>query len=258
MKVVKLGGRAQSDAGLPAAIRGAWERSGGKLCVVHGGGDEISALQVALGRKPMFVNGRRVTTADDIQLLRMILSGVINKRLVSAFGSAGIPAIGLSGEDGKLLGARRPSESDEMFVLGAVGIPEKINADLLKNVLSIGYLPVISPVGSDVSTSESGALNVNGDDAAAAIAAAICATELLFVADVRGVLKEDEIIPALDLSDVEELVKQGVVSGGMTAKLDAAKNALMGGVARVRISDMEGIVDETRGTIVTFAEMGVR
>lgn len=254
MKVVKLGGRAQSDPGLARALHHAWRRESGNLCVVHGGGDEITALQVALGKKPTFVNGRRVTTADDLQLLRMVLSGMINKRLVSAFGNAGIPAVGLSGEDGRLLVARRPRESDEMFGLGAVGIPEKVNAGLLNCVMAAGYLPVISPVGSDDSPSETGALNVNGDDAAASIASALGATELLFVADVRGVLSDDDLIASVTLAEVGKLVKAGVVRGGMTAKLDAAKTALAGGVARVRISDMEGIMDEERGTIVTAVE----
>ncbi|MDQ6717995.1 MAG: acetylglutamate kinase [Gemmatimonadota bacterium] len=257
MRVVKLGGRAQNDAVLPRAINDAWNLAKGNFCVVHGGGDEITALQVALGKKPTFVNGRRVTTADDIQLLRMVLSGVINKRLVSTFNQAGAKAVGLSGEDGTLISARRGKKGDGLFELGAVGTPESVNAPLLKSLIASGYMPVVSPVGSDVDLTSGGALNVNGDDAAAAIAAALEADELLFVADVPGVMRGDAVIAEVELAEVGELVKQGIVSGGMTAKLDAAKTALVGGVRRVRISDIGGIMDEARGTIVT-SQRGTR
>lgn len=250
-KVIKLGGRAQNDAGLPQAVKEIWGRSSENLCVVHGGGDEITALQLALGKKPAFINGRRVTTPDDIQLLRMVLSGVINKRLVSAFARAGVAAVGLSGEDGKLIVAGRASDGDAMFELGAVGIPKRINADLLRGLMGNGYLPVISPLGSDCGDSTTGALNVNGDDAAAAIAKALGASELLFVVDVEGVLRDGRALTSIDLSEVDHLVKGGTISGGMTAKLDAAKCALSGGVARVRISGIRGIIDEKRGTKVT-------
>lgn len=251
MRVVKLGGRAQNAESLPEAIRDAWKKAEGNFCVVHGGGGEITALQVALGKTPSFVNGRRVTTADDIQLLRMVLSGVINKRLVSAFAKAGAKAVGLSGEDGNLISARRGKKGDGLFELGSVGAPESVNAELLKSLIASGYMPVISPVGSDVEPSAAGALNVNGDDAAAAIAISLKADELLFVADVPGVKSGDSVIGEVDLGEVGDLVQKGIVSGGMTAKLDAARTALVGGVRRVRISDIGGIMDEWRGTIVT-------
>ena len=255
MRVIKLGGRAQNDPALASEIASAWEECGGKLCVVHGGGDEITALQVALGKQPEFLNGRRVTTSDDIQLLRMVLSGVINKRLVSAFAKAGVRAVGISGEDGNLIGARRGAEGSELFKLGAVGAPERINAELLLSLVSDGYLPVISPVASDAG--EAGcALNVNGDDAAAAVAAALGAAELLFVADVAGVLRDDEVVGNVLLSEVPALVENGTVRGGMTAKLDAARAALSNGVTSVRISDISGIGNGKRGTTVTKSATG--
>lgn len=257
MRVIKLGGRAQNDPTLPGEIARAWKGANGNVCVVHGGGDEITALQAALGRTPQFVNGRRVTTADDIQLLRMVLSGVINKRLVSAFTKAGVQAVGISGEDGKLISAKRGSEGDELFALGAVGAPTEVNATLLRDLVRGGYMPVVSPVASDASDAGS-ALNVNGDDAAAAIAAALKAVELLFVADVAGVLKDDAVIKEISLETVPDLITRGVVRGGMTAKLDAAKTAIEGGVARVRISDIAGILDESRGTTVKNSAKGVK
>jgi acetylglutamate kinase len=257
MRVIKLGGRTQNDPALAGEIARAWNAAKGSLCVVHGGGDEITALQVALGKTPQFVNGRRVTTADDIQLLRMVLSGVINKRLVSAFAKAGVPALGISGEDGKLITAKRGREGEELFALGAVGSPTNVNAGLLLELVRAGYMPVVSPVAADASDSGA-ALNVNGDDAAAAVASALKAVELLFVADVAGVLNDDAVVAEISLPSVPELVARGVVSGGMTAKLDAAKSAMEGGVARVRISDIAGIIDESRGTTVTNSARGAK
>ncbi|MBA3644708.1 MAG: acetylglutamate kinase [Gemmatimonadaceae bacterium] len=255
MRVIKLGGRAQNDPTLAAEIAAAWKDCKGELCVVHGGGDEITALQVALGKKPNFVNGRRVTTGDDIQLLRMVLSGVINKRLVSAFAKAGVRAVGISGEDGGLISAQRGVEGDELYALGAVGAPAHVNADLLLNLVSNGYMPVISPVASDAAD-PGGALNVNGDDAAAAVAAALHSSELIFVADVPGVLRDDAVMGSVALEEVPHLIAEGTVQGGMTAKLDAAKNALNGGVASVRISDIPGIRNTKRGTTVTNSATG--
>jgi acetylglutamate kinase len=248
-----LGGRAQNDPALPGAICQAWRKANGNLCVVHGGGDEITALQVALGKTPAFRNGRRVTTTDDIQLLRMILSGVVNKRLVSAFDKAGACAVGLSGEDGKLILARRGAPGTELSELGEVGAPETVNAALLRNLIVAGYLPVISPLGQDAASATAGALIVTGDDAAAAIAAALGAEELLFVADVAGVLDGEEVMKEVGLGEVPDLVTNGIVRGGMTAKLDAARTALAGRVGRVRISDIGGIMNEQRGTVVNAA-----
>src|SRR5437588_10405237 len=104
MRVVKIGGRAQANPRLPTILRDAWLATPGSLCVVHGGGDDMSAMQRALGREPVFVGGRRVTSEGDLELLRMVLSGVVNKRLVNSFLAAGIPAMCLSGDAGQLIG----------------------------------------------------------------------------------------------------------------------------------------------------------
>jgi len=119
MRVVKIGGRAQANPQLATMLRDAWQASPGSLCIVHGGGDDMSAMQRALGREPVFVGGRRVTSEGDLELLRMVLSGVVNKRLVNSFLSAGIPAMGISGEDGRLIGA----EIVDVKTLGFAGRP---------------------------------------------------------------------------------------------------------------------------------------
>ncbi len=246
--VVKVGGRAQLDPGLPGALAAAWAASPGSLVVVHGGGDEVSALQRAFGATPAFVGGRRVTSAEDIELLRMALSGSANKRLVSALVSRGVAAVGVSGEDAALLTAA-PIDPDR---LGCVGDPRQVNVAVLEHLLAGGYLPVISPLSrSETPAAGSAALNVNGDDAAATIAAALGAGELLLVADVAGVLVDGCVVPKLAPVAVGQLIAGGAANGGMVAKLEAALVALANGVTRVRIGDVSAIHDSARGTVVS-------
>jgi acetylglutamate kinase len=208
----------------------------------------MSALQRALGATPTFVGGRRVTSAADIELLRMALSGSANKRLVSALVSRGVAAVGLSGEDAALLTAV-PLDPER---LGCVGDPRQVNVALLEHLLDGGYLPVVSPLSrSETAAADAAALNVNGDDAAATLAAALEARELLLVADVAGVLVDGCVVPELTPVGAGQLITNGAASGGMVAKLEAALAALASGVARVRIGDVSAIHDSTRGTVVS-------
>jgi acetylglutamate kinase len=244
-RVVKIGGRPQSDPSLPAVLAAAARRNGG-VVIVHGGGDEVSALQSAFGVTAKFHNGRRITTEKDIDLVRMALSGSANKRLVAALVGQGVLAVGVSGEDASLIAAT-PMDADG---LGHVGAPGKINASFLKHLLAGGYLPVISPVSRDGSGTLGPALNVNGDDAAAAIAVAIGATELLLVADVAGVMSDGAVVSSLNPVEAQALIANGTAAGGMQAKLQAGLAAIAGGVSRVRISDIAAIEDPDRGTVL--------
>jgi acetylglutamate kinase len=219
MRVIKVGGRAQADPRLARALAACWRAAPRDVVVVHGGGDEVSALQRAAGVEPRFVDGRRVTAPDDIDRLRMALSGLANKRLVAALVAAGADALGLSGEDAALLTA----DVVEDGALGAVGTVRAVRVTVLRHLLAAGYLPVVSPLAT--------ALNINGDDAASAIAVALGADELLFVSDVPG-------------------VRPGGVTGGMHAKLGAARSAAEQGVAHVRIGDLAMLGDADAGTIV--------
>ena len=215
-----------------------------RVCIVHGGGDEVTALMRQVGREPTFIQGRRVTTTDDIAIVRMVLSGTVNKRLVAQFLTAGAPAVGLSGEDGALLEARPFGDGS----LGAVGDPERVRAGLLNALLDAGYVPVISPLARGPSGD---ALNVNGDDAAAAIAAALGASELLLVADVAGVVDHaGAVLEELSANGAEHLIATGVATSGMAAKLSAALRALQHGVTRVRIGDARAIEDGAAGTVI--------
>jgi len=246
--VIKIGGRPQSDPSLAKILASGWgtARRNGGLVLVHGGGDEVSALQAAFGGSTSFVNGRRVTTEKDIELVRMGLSGSANKRLVSSLVGEGVDAVGLSGEDAALIAAA-PLDA---ATLGFVGTPQHVNVAFLRHLLSGGFLPVVSPVSRDGSGTMGSALNVNGDDAAAAIAVALGAADLLLVADVPGVMRNGAVILEVTTADARALMADGTAVGGMQAKLQAALAALAGGVARVRISDIAAIADPARGTIL--------
>jgi len=250
-RVIKVGGRPQGDPALATMLAAGWTREGGGMVLVHGGGDEVTALQRAFGTTSSFVGGRRVTTAEDIELVRMALSGSANKRLVSTLVPQGISAVGLSGEDAALISA----SPMDVKSLGYVGVPSHINVAFLRHLLSGGYLPVISPVSRNGSDELGAALNVNGDDAAAAIAVALGAAELLLVADVPGVLRDGEVIPELSIAEARALMSDGTARGGMQAKLHAALTAVEGdrGVPQVRISDILAIDDFTRGTVLRRA-----
>jgi acetylglutamate kinase len=243
-RVVKIGGRPQLDAKFPALLAEEWDAISKPLVLVHGGGDEISSLQTKLGIITQFVDGKRVTTAQDVELVRMALSGTANKRLVSSLVREGVRAIGISGEDASLIAAT-PVDSTRM---GHVGAPQRINSSLLEHLIDGGYLPVISPVSRNVGHELGPALNVNADDAAAAIAVALEATELLIVSDVPGVLVNGEPEETLTVAEARGLVHDGQASGGMSAKLTAATTAAEGGVKIVRITDLAGIKDRKRGT----------
>ena len=249
IRVVKVGGRAQQAAELVPTLAAAWHAAPGALVVVHGGGDEVTAVQRAMGRDPQFVGGRRVTTDDDIAILRMTLSGVINKRLVAALVSEGVPAVGISGEDAALLSA----EPIDAATMGRTGDPGAANVQLVRHLLKGGFLPVISPLARDARATSGEALNVNGDDAAAALAAALHATELVLVADVPGVLENGSVISVLGADRLPALVEAGTVTAGMIAKLEASSRALGAGVACVRIGDLEAMADSARGTRIVAA-----
>lgn len=253
-RVVKLGGRAQAAGDLASLVAKA-AGAPGSLCLVHGGGDEISALQRTLGGHPQFAGGRRITTAADLDIIRMALSGLVNKRLVSSFVAAGAHAVGVSGEDAGLISAQPLGISE----FGHVGMPAQINTKLIDTLLAAGFLPVISPLGKNQGDSVGSALNVNGDDAAAAIAVALEADELVLIADVEGVLDESkQLIPQLEMEDARALIASGVAAGGMAAKLEAAYAALAGGVAKVRIANLSALNDAECGTVVTLTPVGAK
>ena len=175
----------------------------------------------------------------------MVLSGSSNKRLVSALITAGVPALGLSGEDAALITATRAT----LTTLGHVGTPSSIRTSLLHALMREGYLPVISPVAR--SADDGAPLNVNGDDAATAIAVALSASELLLVADGPGVRENGSVVSSLDIEAARAMIAAGTADGGMAAKLDAAIHAVQSAVSTVRIGGLDAITDHRAGTLIT-------
>lgn len=217
----------------------------GALVIVHGGGDQISALQRLRGEEPVFIGGRRVTTPLALELVRMVLSGLANKQLVSALTMRDVRAVGISGEDDALLRAR-PIDREKF---GHSGTPVHANSALIVTLLREGFVPVVSPVAAAEERGE--ALNVNGDDAAAAIAGSLNASELFLLADVPGVLDANgSLITTLSESEARKLIDNGTAAGGMAAKLDACIRALAHGVRRVRIGDTHALEVSDAGTAI--------
>jgi len=239
-RVVKVGGNeVDDDAWLASMAR--LVAAGPPCVLVHGGGKEISALQRTLGAEPEWRDGLRYTGDESMRAVAMVLSGVVNKRIASAVIGAGGDALGISGEDGSLLRARVARGG----ALGRVGEIIEVRASLLRAVLSMGMVPVVSPV----SRGEAGEpLNVNADDAAAAVAGALGSMELLLISNVDGVLENGVRIPRLASDRIDALIESGVAAGGMAPKLRAARRALEGGVGAVRIGGLDMLGDPSSGT----------
>lgn len=244
--VVKIGGGQVDDAHFLEELVGVLRDMGNRrMVIVHGGGKEIAIWQERLGLEPHFVEGLRVTDALSLQVAEMLLSGLINKRLVARLVAGGVPAAGLSGVDGGFIRVERMSHP--AGDLGFVGHVVDVNPTLVLSLLDQGLLPVISPIslGLDGQT-----YNVNADHVALAIARTIEAESLVFISDVPGVLVEGNLLSHLDADLVEPLIHDGVIQGGMVPKVRSAVAALADGVSAVRITDLDG-VRSGRGTIVT-------
>ncbi|HYH82751.1 MAG TPA: acetylglutamate kinase [Longimicrobium sp.] len=243
--VVKVGGNEVDDPCWVMRLSAAVAARGGHVVIVHGGGKEVTALQRALGAEPEWRDGLRVTTPEAMRAVSMVLSGVVNKRLVSGLVSAGVEAVGISGEDGGLLRATVSRGG----AMGRTGEIEHVRVELLRAWLGQGLTPVVSPVSRGP---DGGALNVNADDAAAAVAGALGAGELLFVSNVPGVMAANATLSEVAAAEVERLIADGTAQGGMAPKLRAAARAAEA-VARVRIGGLEMLRDSGAGTRVGAA-----
>ena len=202
--VVKVGGNEVEDMAWVRALAAALVNAR-PLVVVHGGGREVSALQQRFGVEPEWRDGLRVSSAETVKVVSMVLSGVVNKRLVAALLDGGVDALGLSGEDGALITARPALDG----ALGRTGEVVSVRTSLLASLLALGVVPVVSPVSRGL---DGAALNVNADDAAAAIASALGAERLLFVSNVDGVRADGTALRNLAASDVEDAIEAGVAT----------------------------------------------
>ena len=209
--------------------------------VVHGGGPQIIEMLKRLDIRSEFVDGKRVSDAATVEVVEMVLSGRINKRIVQAINAQGGKAIGLSGKDANLMVCEKDlttvvRDGKEVTVdLGYVGKPVEMNPDILRSFLGSDFIPVVAPIGAGRGGET---FNVNGDTAAGAIAAAMKADRLLLLTDVAGVKDADgAVLTALRAADVRELTASGVIAGGMIPKTQTALDALEGGVRAVVILD---------------------
>ena len=241
-RVVKLGGNELDRPAWLAACARALVRLD-PVVVVHGGGRAVSALSRRLGLPVERRAGRRVTTPEVAEVVELVMGGPVNRQVVAALRAAGLDAVGLSGVDGGLLTAQ-PAPGE----LGHVGEIAEVRVALLESFLLAGLTPVIAPMAPNASGAGGPPLNVNADDAAAAVAGALRAAELLLVSDVPGVEVDGAIRPALEAGDVETLIELGVATDGMAAKLRAATAALRAGARAVRIGDLHLLDDAGAGT----------
>ena len=226
---------------------------GVKVVLVHGGGPEISETLARMGIQSKFINGLRYTDEETAEVVRMVLAGKVNKSLVHILESLGAKSVGLSGIDGGMLLCNKQDEK-----LGFVGNIVKVNPQLILDCLGKDYLPVISTVGCD---QKGGIYNINADSAASAIAGALQAESLILMTDVKGLLSdkndENSLIKKVYVSDIESLIREGIISGGMIPKINCCKEAIRRGVNRVFITDgrvkhsilLELLSDEGMGTM---------
>lgn len=230
--VVKIGGAALENQDTVQSCSRAivdLAQGGHQVAVVHGGGGALTRTLEKMGKQSEFVNGLRITDAETRDMALMVLSGLVNKKLVAAIGAAGKPAIGLSGGDGGSFRARKKEDPD----LGFVGEVVASDPRWIEAIWSEGGIPVIASLAVGA-TGEY--YNINADQMAAACAVACRASALIFLTDVPGVKAADgSVIRWLSLPMISQMVANSVVSGGMLPKLEACKHALNRGVGRVRI-----------------------
>jgi acetylglutamate kinase len=243
--VVKYGGHAMED-GIPTEFAQdvvLMKQTGINPVVVHGGGPQIGAMLKKLNITSTFIDGLRVTDAATMEIVEMVLSGSINKQIVTGINAAGGRAVGISGKDGNLVIARKaertrldPATKTRVPVdLGFVGEPERVDAEVLRMIMNSDLIPVVAPIGVDT---KGQTYNINADTVAGAVAGAIAAERLVLLTDVDGVLdREGKVIPHLKVAQAKALIADGTISGGMIPKVETAIDAVENGVHAAVILD---------------------
>ena len=254
--VIKYGGNAMINEDIKNAVMGdiaLLSLIGIKVVLVHGGGPEINEMLGKIGKKSEFVDGLRVTDKETADIVQMVLAGKVNKSLVALLGTLGCKAIGLCGADGGLITAEPKSEK-----LGYVGEITGINPQPILDLLEAGYIPVVSTTGYD---KDGNVYNINADTAAAKIAGVLKAESFISMTDIAGILRDKDkpetLIPKIYVSDIPQLVNEGIISGGMIPKIECCREAIRMGVKKVFIIDgriphsllIETLTDEGLGTM---------
>ena len=265
--VVKYGGNAMTGAGTADFAQDIvlMKQTGIDPVVVHGGGPQIGAMLKKMNIQSSFIDGLRVTDAAAVEVVEMVLTGSINKQLVSSINGAGGRAVGISGKDGNLVIARKlaltridAKTGEKQHVdLGFVGEPDKINPEVVHTIMKSELIPVIAPIGVGRGGET---YNINADTVAGAIAGAVAAERLVLLTDVEGVLDRDKkLISKLTIREARTLIADGVISGGMIPKVQTAIDAVESGVKAAVILDgriphvllLELFTEHGAGTLIT-------
>ena len=247
---VKIGGKmAEDDAALRefALDLKDLRQSGRHVVLVHGGGAEVTRISRELGIEPVFHEGVRLTSPEEMDIVEMILCGRVNKRLVRLLQAGGLPAVGLSGADGRIFSGRALGRVLERET--RTGQVERVEPGLLVLLLKAGYLPVLASTTGD----EAGAgVNINADTVAFELACAMGSASLMFLSDIAGVLDGGQVLARLTRAGVKEHIRVGTITGGMIPKATSALEALKKGVSRVVIGQYGG-----RGSLTALLAGGL-
>ncbi|MEZ5604168.1 MAG: acetylglutamate kinase [Burkholderiaceae bacterium] len=262
--VVKYGGNAMTDEKLKQSFARdvvLLKLVGLNPVVVHGGGPQIEQLLARVGKKGEFVQGMRVTDAETMDIVEMVLAGQVNKEIVELINHAGGRAVGLTGQDGGLIRARRMKiasrdKPDEEIDIGQVGEIEKIDPGIIQTLTANGFIPVIAPIGSG---EEGETYNINADVVAGKVAEVLKAEKLVLLTNTPGVLdKSGKLLTGLSARQIDDLFADGTISGGMLPKISSALDAAKAGVNSVHIVDgrvdhcllLEIMTDHGVGTMI--------
>jgi acetylglutamate kinase len=260
--VIKYGGAAMIEEALKTSFAQdivLLQSLGMRPVIVHGGGPEVSKVIQSLGQEVTFIDGLRVTTAENLKVAEMVLSGNLNKEIIAHLQTFGGKAVGLSGKDGNLIQADKKKHASGID-LGYVGTIRQINPELLHLLIREQFIPVVSPIGMG---SSGETYNINADTVAAAIAVALEARKVIFMTDVDGVLSDGkELISYLDTATAENLIVNKVISGGMVPKIQAALDCVKANVRSAHIingTDPHSVIaelftDQGIGTQIVRAE----
>ncbi len=246
---LKIGGKMAEDESQlhPFAADMLDLMNGHQTLVIHGGGAEVSRLSRQMGFEPRFHEGIRITSAGEMDVVEMVLSGKVNKRLVRLLQSCGLPAVGLCGADGRCFTGRTLGRIDGAET--RTGNVAEVNPRLLTLLLTAGFLPVLSSTSMD---GGGRGVNINADTVAFEVACRLKCEDLVFISDIPGVLKGDQVLKSLNREQVKEELEAGIITGGMIPKATSAMEALKRGVGQVIIGQYCG-----RGSLRALLEGGM-
>lgn len=265
--VIKYGGNAMTERHLMEAFARdvvLLKLVGMNPVIVHGGGPQIASLLQRIGKQSEFIQGMRVTDEETLDVVEMVLGGLVNQEIVALINKHGGRAVGLTGKDGKLIHAKKmlvrsKEKADELLDIGQVGEITHIDPDIIQHLDARDFIPVVAPLGSD---SEGNAYNINADVAAGKIAGVLRAEKAIFMTNTPGVLdKQGQLLTGLTPHEVDALIADGTISGGMIPKVGYAVDAVNNGVKSAHIIDgrvehallLEILTHEGVGTLIKHA-----